>query len=262
MGAFSKQTPTLAVDCGGGGIKACVLDGDGTMLAPGTRTPTPYPLTPETLVDVIDDLATRLPAAGRVTVGMPGMIRHGVVIHTPHYITRSGPRTRVLPQLEAQWSGFDMRSALEDRLSLATLVFNDAEVHGAGAITGSGSELMLTFGTGLGAAHFDGGRLAPHLELSALPSRWGLTFDEYIGEHERLRLGDSQWSRRVRRVIESLRPAFLWDRVFIGGGNSRRLTAHSLAKLPDDAVVVSNNAGITGGVRAWQLPMSTRTAAS
>lgn len=232
-----------------------MLDSKGTLLAPAVRTPTPYPLSPQRLIGVISDLADKLPPAGRVTVGMPGMIRHGVVIHTPHYITKAGPRTRVLPQLVKEWSRMDMRAALESELHLPVLVFNDAEVHGAGAITGTGAELVLTFGTGLGAAIFDAGALAPHLELSALPSRWGLTFDEYIGEHERLRLGDSHWSRRVRRAIESLRPAIRWDRLYIGGGNSRRITAPNVAKLGDDAVIISNSAGITGGVRAWQLPM-------
>lgn len=37
---------TLAVDCGGGGIKANVLDASGTAHAAAVRVPTPYPLPP------------------------------------------------------------------------------------------------------------------------------------------------------------------------------------------------------------------------
>ncbi|CAM3613499.1 ROK family protein [Occultella aeris] len=249
-----QDTPaTLAVDCGGGGIKASVLDAAGTMHAQPVRAATPYPLPPERLLSLIADLAGRLPPAGRVTVGMPGMIRHGVVVHTPHYVTKAGPRTRVLPELVTAWSGFDMRAAISGEFDLPALVLNDAEVHGAGVIAGAGLELMLTFGTGLGNAVFDGGMLAPHQELSQGPVRWGLTYDEYVGEHERLRLGDSQWSRRIRRVVDALRPVYLWDRLYIGGGNSRRLTATVLEKLGDDVVIVPNSAGIIGGVRAWSL---------
>ncbi|WP_156252183.1 ROK family protein [Pseudactinotalea terrae] len=251
---YSGDPPTLAVDCGGGGIKASVLDASGTMIAQPVRTPTPYPLPPERLVGVVADLAAKLPEAGRVTVGMPGMIRHGVVVATPHYVTRSGPRTKVLPELMNAWSGFDMQRALEHELRLPARVLNDAEVHGAGVIAGTGLELMLTFGTGLGNAMFDGGRLAPHLELSQGPVKWGLTYDEYIGEHERLRLGDAMWSRRVRRVIDGLRPMYLWDRLYVGGGNSRRIVATVLDKLGDDVVIVPNSAGIVGGVRVWSLP--------
>ena len=77
--------------------------------------------------------------------------------------------------------------------------------------------------------------------------------DTWIGEHERRRLGDAFWSRRVRLMIEELRPVFLWDRLYLGGGNSRLIRSELLAKLGDDVVIVPNAAGIVGGVRAWSL---------
>ena len=244
---------TLAVDCGGGGIKASVLDAAGTLHAPPLREPTPYPLPPARLVETIAGMAAQLPRFDRVTVGMPGMIRHGVVVATPHYVTRSGPRSTVLPELVEAWSGCDVQALVEARLAAPTLVLNDAEVHGAGVVSGTGVELVLTFGTGLGSALFDGGRLAPHLEWSHAPVRWGTTYDEYIGQPERARLGDAIWSRRVRRVVEGFRPVFRWDRVYLGGGNARRITPAVLDRLGDDVVVVPNEAGIVGGVRAWTL---------
>ena len=222
---------TLAIDCGGGGIKGSVVDARGTMMAPPRRVPTPYPLPPELLVETVVGLARELPAATRVTMGMPGMIRHGVVIATPHYITRDGPRSRVLPELVERWDHFDM----------------------GGAITGRGLEMIITLGTGLGNAVFDGGQLAPHVEVSQGPVRWGLTYDDYIGEHERLRLGDVHWSRRIRRVVDGLRPMYMWDRLYLGGGNSKRITASNLRLMGDDVIVVPNDAGIIGGVRAWEL---------
>ena len=64
---------TLAIDCGGGGIKGSVVDERGTMMAPPRRVPTPYPLPPELLVETVVGLARELPAATRVTMGMPGI---------------------------------------------------------------------------------------------------------------------------------------------------------------------------------------------
>ncbi|MBO3101667.1 ROK family protein [Cellulomonas fengjieae] len=253
MPAAGPDPFTLAVDCGGGGIKASVLDAAGTLHAPAVRVPTPYPLPPERLVETIATIAAGLPQADRVTVGMPGMIRHGVVVATPHYVTRAGPRTTIDPDLVAAWAGHDMQVAVADRLGLPTLVLNDAEVHGAGVISGTGIELVLTLGTGLGTALFDGGVLAPHLELSHAPVRWGTTYDAYVGEVERARLGAGLWSRRVRRVVEGFRPVFVWDRLYLGGGNARQVTATTLSRLGDDVVVVPNQAGIVGGVRAWSL---------
>jgi polyphosphate glucokinase len=247
---------TLTIDCGGGGIKGSVLDAAGTMRAQPVRVPTPYPLPPELFVKTLLALGGQLPTADRVTVGMPGMIRHGVVVATPHYVTRSGPRTRVDPDLVSAWHGFDARAALGDAFGLPTLVLNDAEVHGAGVVAATGCELVLTLGTGLGCALFDGGTLAPHLELSHAPVRWRMSYDTYIGEHERRRLGDAFWSRRVRNVVDGLRPVFRWDRLYLGGGNSRRITPEQLSRMGDDVVVVPNTAGIIGGARAWAMRSS------
>ena len=107
--------------------------------------------------------------------------------------------------------------------------------------------------TGWGTAVFEGGLLAPHVEVSQGPVRWGLTYDDYIGEHERLRLGDVHWSRRVRRVVGGLGAMYMWDRLYLGGGNSKRITASNLRLMGEDVIVVPNDAGIIGGVRAWEL---------
>jgi len=247
------MTSTLAIDCGGSAIKGSVLDALGTMRVPKVRVATPYPLSPHHFLELIAEIADGLPPAQRATVGIPGMIRHGVVVTTPHYITARGPFTRIDEGLQAAWTGFDARAALTKRLGMPTLVLNDAEVHGAGVVAGTGLELVLTLGTGLGAAMFDGGRLAPHLEWSQAPVRRGVTYDMYLGDKERKRVGDSIWSRRVRQTIDDLRPVFGWDRVYLGGGNARRLRPSQVIKLGSDVVIVPNDAGVAGGVRAWTL---------
>lgn len=216
-------TLTLAIDCGGSGIKGSVLDEAGTPHAARIRVPTPYPMPTGLFLSTVAQLAGWLPPADRVTVGLPGMVRHGVVVWTNHYTTVAGPRTRVDPRLCEEWFGFDAQQAIAGLLGIPALVLNDAEVHGAGAITGVGLELALTLGTGLGAAFFDGGRLAPHLEFAHATLRKGRTFDDYIGDHERRRIGAERWSRRVGRVVNELRPVFHWDRLTIGGGNGRRI---------------------------------------
>ena len=248
-----KGLLTLSIDCGGGGIKASVVDHAGNLVAQPIRTPTPYPLPPSLLVETFLTLASQLPEAQRVTVGMPGMVRDGKVVATPHYVTKDGPRSKVLPELVTAWRSFDMEEAVQQALGKMALVLNDAEVAGAGTVLGRGLEMIITLGTGLGNAVFHNGRLAPHTEISQGYVRWGMTYDDYIGEHERLRLGDVHWSRRARRVVENLRPMYLWDRLYIGGGNASRITATQRLKLGGEVKYISNEAGILGGVRAWEL---------
>ena len=244
---------TLSIDCGGSFLKASVLDESGTMRAHEVRIETPYPLSPERFVETLLDIGNRLPRADRLTVGMPGMLRHGVVIATPHYVNVRGPHTRRDPELFAAWDGFDARTALAEAFAMPALVWNDAEVHGAGVVTGAGLELVLTLGTGLGCAMFDGGILAPHIELSHAPVRGSTIYDEWIGEEEHRRIGDLFWSRRVRVMVERLRPVFRWDRLYLGGGNSRLITGEHQRRMGDDVVIVPNSAGIIGGVRAWSM---------
>lgn len=244
---------TLSIDCGGSYIKSCILDSTGTMHATPKRIETPYPLSIEKFLATIEEIATSLPAAARATIGLPGMIRNGVVIATPHYINEAGPHTRLDPLLKDQWWGFDAQAALTERLGIPTKVLNDAEVHAAGVITGSGLEIVMTLGTGLGFAVFHGGKLSPHFELSHATVRRNTTYDTWIGERERKRMGNTFWSRRVRLMVSELRPVFLWDRLYIGGGNSHSILARDLALMGDDIIIVPNSAGVAGGVRAWTL---------
>jgi polyphosphate glucokinase len=248
-----SMATTLTIDCGGGGLKASVVDNADAMLAAPIRVPTPYPLSPERFIGSLAGIARQLPAADRLTVGMPGMIRHGLVIATPHYITTAGPGTPVDQVLYRAWTGLDIRAAVEGALELPTLVLNDAEVAGAGLVAGTGLELVLTLGTGLGNALFDEGRLAPHLELSHAPVRRRRTYDGYLGELRRRRLGNTFWSHRVAQVVDGLRPVFRWDRLYLGGGNAQLLDPKTVAKLGEDVTIVTNVAGILGGSRAWTL---------
>lgn len=244
---------TLAVDCGGGGIKTSLLDLNGFQAAPPQRTAVRYPFSPEDLLEIIESHASQVERFERITLGMPGMVRRGVVVYTPHYIRKAGPHTKLDPELETAWNGLDMESALHARFAVPALVLNDAEVAAAGVVSGEGAELVMTLGTGLGCAFVDGGRLAPHLEISHAQMRWGLTYDDVVGEAERIRLGDSAWSRRVLRAIDTLWPVFRWDRLYIGGGNSPRISPAARSRLGENVLFIPNAAGMNGGVRAWAL---------
>lgn len=239
---------TLSVDCGGTGMKAMVFDADGTPVCERTRIRTPYPCPPEVLIDAIQYLAklTEVPF-DRVSVGFPGMVRGGIVLATPHYVTESGPFTPRRDDLVALWSGYDVRAHIEQALGQPTRVLNDAEIAGLAIIEGHGFEVMLTLGTGLGCALFDDGRILPKVELSQAPFRKGQTFDEQLGHHARKAVGKKVWTKRVQRGVDALRPVLWWDRLYVGGGGAK----HLVAELGDDITIVSNQAGLRGGVDLW-----------
>ncbi|WP_353067284.1 ROK family protein [Arcanobacterium hippocoleae] len=144
---------TLTVDCGGGGIKSAILDRQGAVISKSIRTPVAYPFTPDDLLAIIEQQIRQhqLPFK-RITVGMPGIIRRGVVTHTPHYIRQGGPHTDIDQSLEAAWNGLQLARNLSAHFSVPCKVLNDAEVAAYAVIRGVGNELVLTLGTGLGCA--------------------------------------------------------------------------------------------------------------
>ena len=247
------KVTTLTVDCGGTGIKASVLDKSEKVLIDFPYLKTPYPLSPSKLIGIIQDFVNADLRIKRVTVGLPGMIRNGKVVVIPHYINTNGPRSAVDPNLKKAWYGFDMQSILQKRLKIPTLVLNDAEVHAAAVIEGKGLETVLTFGTGLGSAIFSDGHLAPHLEISHATIRYGKSIDTWIGEQARRRMGNQLWSRRVKSLIQELYPMIIWDKLYIGGGNAQRISKSALKSFDYKVKIIPNSAGVTGGVKAWDL---------
>jgi polyphosphate glucokinase len=107
--------------------------------------------------------------------------------------------------------------------------------------------MVVTLGTGFGSAIFVDGRLGPHLELSHHPFRKGKTYDQQLGNAAFKKIGKAKWNRRVKEAIEALRSLTNFDRLYIGGGNAKRIKF----KLGPDVRTVPNEYGIKGGARLW-----------
>jgi len=239
---------TLAVDIGGTGLKASVLDAKGSMVAERVKIPTPYPLPPEKLIASLKRLIAPLPRAERAAVGFPGMVRGGVVLSAPHFVTVAGPGSATDHHLVEQWARFDLAAHLIAEFGIPTKAANDADIQGAAVVTGTGLELVITLGTGFGSGLFYDGQLMPHLEIAHQPFRKSESYDDQLGEAARKEIGETRWNKRVMKAIDNMRALTLFDHLYIGGGNSRRVVRHH---LPDDVTVVDNSAGILGGIRLW-----------
>lgn len=247
----AKTVATLAIDVGGTGLKASVLDEAGAMMVDRVRAATAYPCPPDRLVEALCELVRPLPSFGRVSVGFPGMVRAGRVLSAPHFVTVAGPGSKVSSALVEAWRGFDLAAALEAELGRPARVANDADMQGAAVVSGAGLELVITLGTGLGSALFHNGRLAPRLELAHHPFRNGETYNQQLGETARKRIGASKWNKRVKLAVGTLDALLFFDRLYVGGGNARRVTAD----LGPRATIVDNVAGILGGIKLWEWPV-------
>ncbi len=242
---------TIAIDVGGTGLKADVLDKAGAPMAGRVRVPTQYPMSPDDLVSTLTQLVSKLPEGDRVSCGFPGMVRLGHILSAPHFVCTNGPGTKADPELMTAWSDFDLAGALAQALGKPCRVANDADVQGLAVVKGDGFEVVITLGTGFGTAFFMDGSLMPHIEFAHVEFRKGETFNEQLGEAARKKIGDERWNRRARKAIAYLDALTFFDHLYIGGGNGSRVNRRDLGDVLERITVVDNKAGILGGIKLW-----------
>jgi len=231
---MTQNVVTLAIDTGGTGIKMMALDIDGKALTERVRLPTPVPATTATVLAEFDKIKAQMPPFDRVSVGFPGVIKHG--------------KTFTAANLDPSWVGFPLQATLEKLWKKPVRVCNDAAVQGYAAVRGHGVELVLTLGTGLGSALFTEGHLCPGLELAHhIWRKKGRTYEDYLGKRGYEKHGAEKWNALVQEAIASTAKLFNWDTLYLGGGNSKKIAF----QLPENVKTVSNEDGLLGGVALW-----------
>jgi len=226
---------TLTIDIGGTGIKLLPIDDEGHALSQRQRELTPKPSTPDAVMAVIRKMVAAQEPFDRVSVGFPGVVRHGVVKTAPNLGT---PR----------WKEFNLRDAIAQLCGKPARVLNDAELQGYGVIKAEGVEIVLTLGTGLGTGLYVNGHLVPNLELGHHPLHHNQTYEELVSDAELERIGKKRWRKRMAFVIETLERIFNYDTLHIGGGNARKLKG----PFPNNIHLFKNVDGLAGGVRPWK----------
>jgi polyphosphate glucokinase len=231
----SPDSKILAIDIGGSGLKAALLDYDGKMMGNRVRVETPHPCLPSALVGELVKLVEPLTGFDFVSVGFPGVVRHGKIVTAPNLGTD-------------ELKGYDLAGTLSEQLGKPARVINDADMQGLGAIEGKGVEMVITLGTGFGSALFEDGKLSAHLEIAHLPFRKGEDYDEQLGDRARKKIGPKRWNRRLARAIATLRILTNFDKLYIGGGNADKVKL----KLDPDVKIISNEFGVRGGAWLWR----------
>ena len=229
----ANELLTLAFDIGGSAVKSVKLDPAGKPVGEFFRQLTPRPATPAAVLKVMEKQASDQGAFDRVSVGFPGVIKGGTT-WTAH-------------NLHPRWVGFNLARELGRRLRKPVRVANDADVQGHGAVSGKGLEMMITLGTGIGSALFVNGVLVPNLELGHHPFRRGRTYEQMLGRAALDSVGKKRWNRRLAAALDIWEHIFNYDRLYLGGGNTKRITF----QLPANVRIAPNREGLLGGVELW-----------
>jgi polyphosphate glucokinase len=222
--AIKRKKRVLAIDVGGSHVKTRVSGRRDMRQFESGPTMTPSRMVAKVL-EMNGDLQYEV-----VSIGYPGVVVHNKIITEPFNLGRG-------------WVGFDFRKAF----GRPTQLMNDAAMQAIGSYEG-GRMLFLGLGTGLGSALIVDGVVAP-MELAHLPYKRGRSYEDYVGDRGRKRLGPKKWRKVVVEIVEQLRRALEADYVVLGGGNARKLK-----KMPKNARLGSNDFAFLGGFRVWAKP--------
>ena len=162
-------------------------------------------------METIADLSRRMPDAGDgVGIALPSVVQKGVV--------------RTAANIDHSWIGTDAAALALKVLGRPAECLNDADAAGFAEMrwgagkSETGMVFMLTFGTGIGTALFDGGKLFPNTELGHLELR-GMDAEKWASA--RVRTAESldfpAWIGRVNEYLAEMHKLF-WPDVFILGG--------------------------------------------
>ena len=227
---------TMAIDIGGSGLKAILLDAKAKPISERQRVVTPAVPTPDAVLKSLDELRKLMPHFDRVSVGFPGVVKHGSTFGAFN--------------LHPLWAkGYPLQAEIEKRWKKPTRVGNDADVAGYGAIKGHGVELVLTLGTGLGGALFTNGHLCPGLEIGHhIWRKKGMTYEDYLGRRGLDKYGKKVWNKLLQEAIQNTEALFNWDHLYLGGGNTKKIDFEPGPNVR----IVPNETGLLGGVALWR----------
>ena len=238
----------LGVDIGGTGIKVAPVDvTTGKLVAERVKVATPHPAEPDAIAAAVRELVTGFGWSGQAGIAFPGVITDGT--------------TRTAANLDPAWIGMDARGLFGKATGLQVVMINDADAAGLaemkfGAGAGhQGTVLMLTLGTGIGSALFNGGVLVPNTEFGHIEIR-GKDAEKRASEHakEEHDLSWEKWAGQVDEYLQRMEALLSPGLFIIGGGISRKsdkflplLTGLTAPVVP---AALHNDAGIVGAAMA------------
>jgi polyphosphate glucokinase len=241
---MSAIVPTaLGVDVGGTEVKAGVVDlRRGKLVGPRRALRTPRPATPQAVGRTIRQLVEQLNHRGPVGITYPGAIVEG--------------KAQTAANMDPGWLGIPVGELIGGELRQSVAILNDADAAGLaeswyGAGRGhDGLMITVTFGTGIGTALINQGRLVPNAELGHLEidGKDAETFAA-AAAIQRDDLSWSDWAARANRYLNVLEK-LLWPSLIVIGGGISTSPERWLPLLKTRARIapahLSNSAGIVG----------------
>jgi polyphosphate glucokinase len=239
----------LGIDIGGSGFKGAPVDTKtGRLLAERHRVAIQSPCSLKTGLAAVREIVRHFDWHGPVGIGFPAVIRQGKI--------------GVVGNLGPEWEQKNGVALFRRATGCPVKLINDAGAAGLAEMKfGAGrgrmdTVLLLTFGTGIGSALFNQGRLFPNVELGHIP--WhGKPFERFASAaaRKRARLDWPEWAARVNVYLGVVERLVSPDLIILGGGVSKKADKWFKFLKAEARLVparLHNDAGIVGAALAGE----------
>lgn len=237
----------LGIDIGGSGIKGAIVNiATGELITARMRIITPQPSIPDSVADVVAQVARAVEWQGVIGATFPAVIKHGVALSAAN--------------VDSSWIGTDVDAAFTKATGNDVIVLNDADAAGIaearfGAARGvAGVVIVLTFGTGIGSALLLDGALVPNTELGHLElGGYDAETRAAASVRDRNKMSYRKWAVRVQAYLAHVEKLFTPDLFVVGGGVSKdaeKWVPLLRLRTPIKPAQLLNNAGIVGAAVA------------
>jgi len=238
----------LGIDIGGSAFKGAPVDiKTGRLLAERYRVEVGSPCSLKQGLAAVREITRHFNWKGPVGIGFPGIIQAG--------------RIGAVGNLGRVWEGKNGTALFRRASGRRVRLVNDADAAGLAEMAfgvgrgRKGTVLLLTFGTGIGSALFNDGKLFPNAELGHIPWR-GKPFERYAAAsvRKRARLDWLEWAARVNVYLAVVERLVSPDLIIIGGGVSKKADKFMRCIRARARVVparLNNDAGIVGAALTW-----------
>ncbi|MEM7575138.1 MAG: ROK family protein [Bacteroidota bacterium] len=217
------QDIIMGVDVGATGFKGGLVDiKKGEMVSERFRLETPAPATPKAMAKTFKELVKHFDYEGPVGLGFPAIVHNGV--------------SRSASNIDKAWIGTSIVKTFGKDFKGSIHALNDADAagiaemeFGAGRKYQRGTTIMITIGTGLGAALFRHNELVPNMEFGSMYLKdMKKIAEKYVSNRVR-KDQDMSWKdfgKRFNEYLLHIERIFSPDCILLGGGASKSFTEY------------------------------------
>lgn len=200
----------LGIDFGGTFIKYKVFEVNGENLGFKSamfHIPTPSPSTPELVLESIKNVTFDLAGIDLVGMAIPCVVKQNLA--------------KTATNIDKTWLDADLNELSARYFGKSCFFINDADAAAIPMLEHckEGMSILLTFGTGIGAAMICDGQLIPNMEFGRMEFN-GSSAENYVSARikEQQNLSWEEYIDRINKFLTYVHDMFQPDQFIIGGG--------------------------------------------